>query len=66
MALIKCKECGKEISDTALMCPYCGIYGEQKEPGAIMLIYSACCLLTLIFLFFAIVYMLYEFISPLF
>ena len=24
MSLIKCKECGKEISDQATMCPYCG------------------------------------------
>ena len=27
MALIKCKECGKEISNTAEACPYCG-YGS--------------------------------------
>ena len=25
MALIKCKECGKEISDTLNVCPNCGI-----------------------------------------
>lgn len=24
MALIKCKECGKEISDKATACPHCG------------------------------------------
>ena len=24
MALINCKECGKEISDTASVCPHCG------------------------------------------
>ena len=24
MALLKCKECGKEISDTAKTCPHCG------------------------------------------
>lgn len=24
MALIKCPECGKEISDRALKCPQCG------------------------------------------
>ena len=24
MALIKCKECGKEISDLAASCPHCG------------------------------------------
>mgnify|MGYP004669853055 CR=1 FL=1 len=30
MALIKCKECEKEFSDTAEVCPHCG-YSEQKE-----------------------------------
>lgn len=29
MALIKCKECGKELSDKAKICPNCG-YREQK------------------------------------
>ena len=29
MALVKCKECKKEISSAALTCPYCGI----PEPG---------------------------------
>ncbi|PIS45933.1 MAG: hypothetical protein COT22_02615 [Ignavibacteria bacterium CG08_land_8_20_14_0_20_37_9] len=24
MALINCKECGKEISDGAITCPHCG------------------------------------------
>ena len=32
MALIKCSECGKEISDTAKTCPHCGTITEhQKE-----------------------------------
>ena len=29
MALIKCKECKKEISDTAKQCPHCG-YKKKK------------------------------------
>lgn len=29
MALIKCPECGKQVSDKALVCPHCGI-DEQK------------------------------------
>jgi hypothetical protein len=29
VALVKCKECGKEISSAALTCPYCG----APEPG---------------------------------
>lgn len=30
MALIKCSECGKEISDTAKRCPNCGYKDERK------------------------------------
>ena len=30
MALVKCKECGKEISDTIKKCPHCG-YKEKKK-----------------------------------
>ena len=25
MALVECAECGKEISDRAMMCPHCGL-----------------------------------------
>ena len=31
MALIKCKECGADISDTATMCPHCGIKIKEKK-----------------------------------
>lgn len=31
MALIKCEECGKEISDTANICPHCGIELKHKK-----------------------------------
>lgn len=32
MALIKCKECGKEISDSVKSCPHCGyVYKEEKK-----------------------------------
>lgn len=31
MALIKCPECGKEISDEAKICPNCGAKSEQKR-----------------------------------
>lgn len=34
MALIKCPECGKEISDKAGKCPHCG-YQLQKEKGVV-------------------------------
>lgn len=32
MALIKCPECGKEISDSAVSCPGCGHPMKQKAP----------------------------------
>jgi len=33
MALIKCKECGHEISDDALVCPNCGKPQRDKTPS---------------------------------
>lgn len=30
MALIKCKECGKKISDTVEVCPHCGITLDES------------------------------------
>lgn len=38
MALIKCKECGKEISDTATKCIHCGIeFDSQKKSKGMVL-----------------------------
>ena len=31
MALIKCKECEKEYSDTLDVCPHCGIKEKRKK-----------------------------------
>lgn len=31
MALVKCKECGNEISDSALFCPHCGFADIPEE-----------------------------------
>lgn len=33
MALIKCKECGKEISKSAKSCPHCGAPAEKAKGG---------------------------------
>ena len=30
MALVKCLKCGKETSDRAVVCPYCGYAGERN------------------------------------
>ena len=35
MALIKCPECGKEISDKAASCPNCGCLLELKQINAV-------------------------------
>ena len=32
MALIKCKECGHEVSDRASACPNCGCPASECEP----------------------------------
>ena len=31
MALIKCPRCGKEISDKAEKCPYCGVKCQEFD-----------------------------------
>ena len=36
MALIKCKECGHEISDEALACPNCGKPQRDKPPSLLL------------------------------
>ena len=35
MALIKCPECGKEISDKAEKCPHCGKILQTKQKNII-------------------------------
>lgn len=44
MALIKCKECGKEISSTAGNCPYCGYrteHGRSVSEAKVYLVWGA-------------------------
>lgn len=53
MALIKCKECGKEISDTAKSCPECG-FVYKKEHSIIKTIII--CVSTLVVIFLAILF----------
>lgn len=33
MSLINCKECGKEISESAGSCPHCGFTNSCENPG---------------------------------
>ena len=48
MALIKCSECGKEISDTIRKCPNCGYCKKQKLDKKIFIIGGAIVALALI------------------
>ena len=53
MALIKCPECGKEISDKAKACPNCGVpvssttvdYNSKSKTGNVLIIWAIVCLI---------------------
>lgn len=36
MAIIKCPECGRQISDKAPTCPSCGVEIAGKSPNALI------------------------------
>lgn len=38
MALVKCKECGKEISNKAIKCPNCGYNNNKSKKGLKLLL----------------------------
>lgn len=42
MSMIKCPECGKEISDTADKCPNCGFQTKKKKPICLIIIAIIC------------------------
>ena len=43
MALISCKECNNQISDTVVNCPHCGfIYRKQLLPWKTVMMASKC------------------------
>lgn len=48
MALIKCNECGKEISDTAVNCPNCGAKNKNNTDVASLGIMLICFLFPII------------------
>ena len=33
MALVKCRECGEEVSDEAITCPHCGVNNPSGKKG---------------------------------
>ncbi len=60
MALIKCRECGKEISDKAESCPNCGYRIHKKESksntmktGSIISLVACSILLCIVFLLYS-------------
>ncbi len=57
MALIKCKECGKEISATALICPHCGFPNKKKSKLGLIIIV----VLALVLLVAAVIFLLSSF-----
>lgn len=64
MALIKCKECGKEISDSVKSCPHCGyVYKEEKKmtTGKVIKIVIIMAIIG-IALFFGITYLFFDYI----
>ncbi|MBS1619704.1 MAG: hypothetical protein JST76_14370 [Bacteroidetes bacterium] len=48
MALVPCRECGKEVSDAAEKCPYCGISTPSKKRRQVKLVITAIVILLLI------------------
>lgn len=51
MALVKCKECKKEVSDKAKLCPHCGVDSPQpyKKMSFSTKLYGIFLLITIIF-----------------
>lgn len=59
MALIKCKDCGKEMSNTAFRCPYCGctaMYQDINKKTLIKILLIAGIILLIGFLYFKAIY----------
>lgn len=42
MSLIKCPECGREVSDTVDKCPNCGFQIKKKKPMWLIIIAIIC------------------------
>lgn len=60
MTLIKCKECGKEISKDAEACPHCG----KKQNEIVSAIQALASIIkSLVFLYF--IYLMYSWVSSL-
>ena len=65
MALIKCKECGKEISDSVKSCPHCGyVYKKTKEMTTMKVVRIIIIVaLVGIALFFGFTYLFFDYIQ---
>ncbi|MGA1823217.1 MAG: zinc ribbon domain-containing protein [bacterium] len=64
MALIKCKECGKEVSSEAESCPHCGIKIETGGGFFKVLTYIFLTIGGIIFLLIALFIMAITIIPP--
>lgn len=52
MAMIKCKDCGKDISDNAERCPYCGAIAPITPKRAMVFFVCMVFLVMAVFMFF--------------
>lgn len=64
MALIKCSECGKEISDSVSSCPHCGyVYKKEKEMTTMKVVRIIIIVAIIgISLFFGFTYLIFDYI----
>ena len=64
MALIKCKECGKEISDTVDACPHCGYKYKKTNEMTTKKVVKIIIIVAVIglILFFGLTFLIFDFI----
>ena len=58
MALIKCNECGKEISDKAKVCPHCGIKCKNEND---VKVFPTSVMFILIVIFVAVIFLMMNY-----
>lgn len=62
MALIKCKECGREISDTAKICVHCGAKTEKAKAKSKKIIITTIIIIIIFFLIILLISKIKDFL----